>query len=102
MAGLKYYLKSLLKPLIYRRIMIQPERLMLSRQPFVETADVHGDVVEVGYHLGSTAAVINAIGYAWKRMVTDPRRLRDWQSRTIPLSNDALGSDIPILSRPVD
>jgi FkbM family methyltransferase len=53
---------------------------MLSRQPFVET----GDVVEVGYHLGSTAAVTTAIGYAWKRKVTDPRRLRDWQLRTHP------------------
>ena len=28
--------------------------------------------------------VTNAIGYAWKRKVTDPRRLRDWQSRSGP------------------
>jgi FkbM family methyltransferase len=28
--------------------------------------------------------VTNAIGYAWKRKVTEPRRLRNWQSRTRP------------------
>jgi FkbM family methyltransferase len=28
--------------------------------------------------------VTNAIGYAWKRKVTDQRRLRDWQSRSHP------------------
>jgi FkbM family methyltransferase len=28
--------------------------------------------------------VKNAIGYAWKRKVTDQRRLRDWQSRSHP------------------
>jgi FkbM family methyltransferase len=26
----------------------------------------------------------NAVGYAWKRKVTDPRRLRDWESRSSP------------------
>lgn len=59
MAGLKYFLKSLLKPLIYRfpPIMIQPERLMLWQQTLIETAEVDGDIVEVGCYLGGTAAV---------------------------------------------
>jgi O-methyltransferase len=59
MGLLKYYAKSVLKPLIYRfpPIMIQPERLMLWHQTIIETAHVAGDVVEVGCYLGGTAAV---------------------------------------------
>jgi O-methyltransferase len=59
MAGFKYLLKSLLKPLIYRfpPIMLAPERLMLWQQTLIETADVEGDIVEVGCYLGGTAAV---------------------------------------------
>jgi O-methyltransferase len=55
----KFFLKSLLKPLIYRfpPIMLAPERLMLWQQTLIETADVDGDVVEVGCYLGGTAAV---------------------------------------------
>ena len=59
MARFKYFLKSLLKPLIYRfpPIMLSPERMMLWQLTLIETADVDGDVVEVGCYLGGTAAV---------------------------------------------
>jgi O-methyltransferase len=59
MAGLKYHLKSLLKPLIYRYppIMMEPERLLLWQQTLIETAEIAGVVVEVGCYLGGTAAV---------------------------------------------
>jgi O-methyltransferase len=59
MARFKYFLKSLLKPLIYRfpPIMLAPERLMLWQQTLIETATIDGDVVEVGCYLGGTAAV---------------------------------------------
>jgi FkbM family methyltransferase len=29
-------------------------------------------------------AIINAVDYAWKRKVTEPRRLREWQTRAAP------------------
>jgi FkbM family methyltransferase len=32
----------------------------------------------------------NAVGYAWKRKVTDPRRLRDWESRSSPFIHTTL------------
>jgi O-methyltransferase len=59
MPSVKYFLKSVLKPLIYRYppIMLAPERLMLWQQTLIETSGVDGDVVEVGCYLGGTAAV---------------------------------------------
>ena len=58
---LKYAVKSLLAPLIFRYPPsgIQPERLMMFLQAIVETADVPGPIVEVGSHLCGTSIIAN-------------------------------------------
>ncbi|WP_247398080.1 class I SAM-dependent methyltransferase [Bradyrhizobium sp. 76] len=55
----KLAIKNVIRPLIYRYppIMIRPERLLLWKQTVIDTADVPGEVIEVGCYLGGTSAV---------------------------------------------
>jgi len=55
----KYLIKTLMKSLIYRfpPIMLRPERTYLWLRTLIETAEVDGEVIEVGCYLGGTSAV---------------------------------------------